>query len=115
MVEFVEETRDDVTILRMIGSVQAADNEKFAREIQGLLEDGKIRLVIDATNLDYLNSRAMGELVAYYQRARATNGNLALVNLKPMVAKILRAIGLSTLIGCYRTIDEALRSIQQKD
>ena len=113
MVEFIEEARGEVTILRVVGSVQAADNDKFAQEIQGLLEDGKVRLVIDATNLDYLNSRAMGELVAYYQRARATGGTLALVNLKPMVAKILRAIGLSTLIGCYRTIDEALKNIEK--
>lgn len=113
MVEFAEDAQSNVTVLRVAGSVQTSDNEKFAREIQGLLADGKIRLVIDATNLDYLNSRAMGELVAYYQRAKALGGGLALVRLKPMVAKILKAIGLSTLIGCYRSVDEALQSFQE--
>jgi len=108
MMELTEERHGGVDVLTLRGSIHAEDNAAFARVLSRLRREGRSRLVIDAHGLEYMNSRAIGQLVEFSREARLEGGRVVLVRPGPTVAKILHAVGLASLIPSYETTEEAL-------
>ncbi len=95
------------TILAPGGSIRAEDNVRFAEALRGL-RDAASRVILDAGELDYINSRALGEIVRFVQEARPRGGELVVVNPRPLVGKIFRAVGLLNLIKVRKSVEEAM-------
>ena len=110
MITFQTEVRGEVTVARVAGSVQSTDNALFAGRLTELRKAGPGRVIVDAAELKYINSRAVGDLMLFYQALRAAGGELALVDLSPMVEKVVRAIGLGELVDIYPSVEEAERA-----
>lgn len=108
MMELTEERRGDVDILTLRGAIHAEDNAAFARALSRLRREGRWKLVIDARGLEYLNSRAIGQLVEFSREARLEGGKVVLVQPGPGVSKILQAVGLASLIPSYDTPEQAV-------
>jgi len=113
MITFETEVRGEVTVARVGGSVQSTDNALFAGRLTELRKAGPGRVIIDAAELKYINSRAVGDLMLFYQALRAADGELALASLQPMVEKVIRAIGLAELVGVYPDVAEAGRAWEE--
>ena len=108
--EFARREQGNVTILTVQGSIHAGDNDAFASALDGLRAEGRLRLVLDARGIDYVNSRAVGTLVGFQRDARLSGGKLVLVSPGSTVKKLLHAVGLLSLVPTYDTLDEALQA-----
>ena len=100
--------RGDVEIIAVTGAIHAEDNESFAEALEELRERERFRVVIDGRGLAYLNSRAVGTLVAFSRDARICGGRVVIVHPNPTVSKILKAVGLLSLVPSYDTLDGAV-------
>lgn len=96
-----------VTVIRTGGSIRAGDNKRFAAALRGLCAPG-CRAVLDAADLSYINSRALGEIVKFVQEVRPKGGELVVVSPGPLVNKILSAVGLLSLIKVCASVEEAI-------
>jgi anti-sigma B factor antagonist len=97
-----------VTVLRLSGAVQGEDNAGFAERLGALRASGARLVAIDAAGLEYINSRAIGELVLLNHELGGRGGALALAGLCPAVEKIVRAVGLGALVGLHADLAAAL-------
>ena len=95
------------TVVAASGSIRADDNQRFAEALRGLRAPG-CKVILDVAELDYINSRALGEIVKFVQEMGPKGGRLVVVSPKPLVKKILRSVGLLSLISVRRSIEEAV-------
>lgn len=71
--------------------------------------NGEYRLiVVDLTQVGFLDSTALGVLVGGRRSAQEEGGDVVLVVDSPHLKKMFRITGFETVFGIHRTLDEAL-------
>jgi len=108
--QLTRSSNGDVEVLAPHGSVHAGDDEEFAEALAALRRERRFLLVIDAREMEYVNSRAIGQLVAFSRDARLAGGKLVMVNVPQSLAKILKAVGLLSLVPTFSSVDEAIEA-----
>jgi len=99
-------------VVKIAGLVGAADSSNVADVDTAVLAlfaetDGPLDFILDATDLEYINSTFIGHLTDWYSRLAARDGKVLLVNLKPNVEDTLATVGLLGLISHYGNLAEA--------
>ena len=97
------EQHGNVTVITFVGGkVRAAENV-LAEELAGRTDEvGAGHLLLDFTNVEYLNSLELGTLIGLHKRVMAGGGRLTLFNLSPHVAELFSITRLDTLLGICR-------------
>jgi anti-sigma B factor antagonist len=92
----VELDQDDGVVprLRLIGEMDAGTIDVFRAAIVELTETGVERVILDLGELDFIDSTGLGALVGALKRFRDEDGDVALTNVRPRVAKLLTLTGL---------------------
>jgi len=99
-------------VVKIAGLVGAADSSNVAEVDTAILAlfaetDGPLDFILDATDLEYINSTFIGHLTDWYSRLAERDGKVLLVNLKPNVEDTLATVGLLGLISHYGNLAEA--------
>ncbi len=67
-------------------------------------------LIVDLTDVSFIDSTGLGVLVTALKHAREAGGSFDLVVAAPRVLKVLALTGLDVVIPLHSTLDEALGS-----
>ena len=94
-----ERTIGDVTILELAGAMTLGDgDEQLKAVVTRLIDAGSIKLVLDLTQLLYVDSAGLGELVRTYQFVKHRNGELFLFHMmKPLEDLLYIRLGRRTV------------------
>jgi anti-sigma B factor antagonist len=90
-------TRDagKVGIVDLRGRIVLGSGDLALREaVQGLLDAGKTKIILNLKDVDYLDSAGIGELVACKKRAMAKGGDVRLLMPRGTVYSVLTMVGL---------------------
>ena len=68
--------RADRTVLTVVGEVDVATSPSSRERLVQLIDDGRVRLVVDLTPVDFLDSTGLGVLVGTLKRIRQADGEL---------------------------------------
>lgn len=101
---------NDITILSLNGSIDALTAPKITEYIQGLVTDGKIKLVADFSAVDYTSSAGLRVLLGAIKETRAQGGDMRLVEVQPDVLKVLNLSGFTNILKLFDDLDSALDS-----
>ncbi len=75
----------------------------LARELEGRTDRlGACHLLLDFTNVEYLNSLELGTLITLHKRMKAAGGQLTLFNLNAQVYEIFTTTHLQTVMEICR-------------
>jgi anti-anti-sigma factor len=78
-------------------------------ELSGLLEEElPRRMIIDLSEVSYLSSRAVGVILAHYQRLERQGGSLRVCCAHERVLPVLEQMRLNMLVSVYPTLEEAV-------
>ncbi len=107
----MELTHKDVNGLRLIevggGRLDAAVAIRFKDEMRALTEDGPERVVLDMSDIDFLDSSGLGAVVAAMKQAGSTR-KLELAGLTPTVKKVFRLTRMDTVFTIHPDAGAAL-------
>jgi anti-sigma B factor antagonist len=99
----------DVTILDVKGRVTLEGGSSDLRQaIRGLLERGRIKLILNLGEVSWIDSTGIGELVAAFTRTSNQKGQLKLLNLTERVRKLLQDTRLYTV---FKVFDDETKAI----
>lgn len=107
-------TRDtgDAVVLTLEGRLVLEDVEAELRgAIDGLIEQGRVRLVLNLRDVAYIDSSGLGFLVSKYVSVHRRGGHMALVGVSPRVAHVLAITRLSQVFEAFASEDEAVRAV----
>lgn len=105
--------KNDIPILDISGKLTMSDgSEKLREMIDGLLANEKKNIVINLSEMEYIDSTGVGEMVASLKTVENLGGQMKLVNLRNQAYKTLSLALLLPVFDIYETEDEALSKFE---
>jgi anti-anti-sigma factor len=101
-----------VTIIELAGEMDIghAGVERFRQILDGLVDSGVRRIVLDLAKASYVVSRGFGQMLVALARLRTRNGDLRAAGATGAVWSAASTVGLDNIVKFYPTVDEAVKS-----
>ena len=97
------------TVLSVEGVIKLGESAQFfAQTLDRTLSDDTGHVIVDFTQINYIDSTGIGELVGYLGRFRGHERELILVNLNERVRKLLHVSRLDELFPIYPSVEAAI-------
>jgi anti-sigma B factor antagonist len=100
--------RNGWAVLAVTGEVDVATAPRLREQLISLVGEGRVRIVVDLEQVDFLDSTGLGVLVGALKRVRTQDGDLSLVCTEPRILKVFEITGLTKVFSMHRSVDEAV-------
>ncbi len=94
-------------ILDIEGEVDVYTSPQLKQDIVALAEGGVKRLIVNLSQVEYLDSTGLGVLIGGLKRLREHEGSLVLVGPGMRILRIFEITGLDKIFDIYPTEQEA--------
>ena len=101
-----------VVIVTPDGSISQEEVPIFRVKLSELLEEGKINIVLDMGETQYMSSIGLAVMVDIKKRAIERNGDVKLAQTNYLVRNLLAMTNLLKKMEVYDTIEEAVQSFR---
>ncbi len=102
---------DGVAVIGLEGRIVLGEESNALREkVKGLLAAGQKKVVLNMTDVTYIDSAGLGALVAAHHSARTQGASLKLSNLGSKFKEILQVTKLLTVFDVYDSEAAAVAS-----
>lgn len=105
-------TDDGIAVVEVAGEVDVYTAPTLRQHLRDATAGGAQRIVVDMTEVKFLDSTGLGVLVGAMGRIREVDGNLRLVVSSDHILKVLRITGLDGLIPVDDDVDAALAAVR---
>jgi anti-sigma B factor antagonist/stage II sporulation protein AA (anti-sigma F factor antagonist) len=109
LIDVTEDIRDDVSILHIEGRLDAISSPLAEHKIFDYINQGKHKLLLDFSKVDYLSSAGMRMLLSTTKKLKALDGKLVVCSVTPNVIDVLRMSGFDHVLDLARTEEDGLR------
>ena len=92
---------DEVSIVQIEGPLDFATFEKLEAVLQKVVREGHTRVGVDCKDLEYMNSRSAGLLVATAYSLREKGGDLKFVNLSGRARTVFDLLGITSIVDIF--------------
>lgn len=101
----------DVTIVDFKGRLAIGVSDTILPRVVGeILGEGTTKILLNLSDMDYIDSNGLGELVQVYRESQRRGASLRLLKPQDRVTKTLRLTNLLPMFSVYESEDEALRA-----
>ncbi len=109
MLEIEVDEKADYTLCRPVGELDAYTVTSF-REALGELAQ-RPRVVIDLSEVPFMDSAGLGALIGGIRRAREHGGEVAVACSRPTLTRLLHTTGFDRIVPVTETIDAAAEAL----
>lgn len=104
-----------IKLLHFAGQLDESNVDEKAKGIYDVINGTPqgLFLIFDFEKLEYMNSKSIGYLTDWYSKLAEKKGGIVIANAKPNILDILQVVGITQLIKCVSTIDEAKLVVMQ--
>ncbi len=106
----LERPADDIGVIVLESEIDIYSAPQFKEVLLNGIENGAQRVIVDLTQVSFIDSTALGVLVSGAKRVRPRNGNLDIVCTDENIIRIFEITGLDRIFGIYATRDEAMKA-----
>ncbi len=99
------------TVLSVKGEVDMYSAPTLRDRLTDLVDSGQRTVIVDLSEVGFLDSTGLGTLVAARKHATELGGALPLVCSQDRVLKLFRITGLDAVFAIHPSVDEAIRSL----
>jgi anti-sigma B factor antagonist len=104
---------DGIAVVKVQGEVDVYTAPKLREEIHRRLDQGDNRIVVDLTNVAYMDSSGLGVLIGALKRSREENGDLIVASPNPRISRILDVTGLSRIFNVHDDMNGAVTALKE--
>jgi len=98
----------DAVVLHISGQMREMGADALREDLDELIEAGHYKLIFDLSEVSFVSSTGLGQMMRAYRQAVSNGGYLRVVNPQPLVEEVFRFTKLHTLIGIFPTVEEAV-------
>src|SRR5436190_21500173 len=102
------------TLAEVDGSIDATTIQEFQHVMDKLIERGVKNLVLDCSNIKYINSTGLGTLLKYADTFESIGGHIAFCRVPSKVMLVMEMLGFNALFNIVTDEATALRSFAGK-
>lgn len=98
----------DRTVIEVKGEIDVYTAPALREEISSLVDAEHTTIVVDLTQVSFMDSTGLGVLVGALKKVRTLGGDLSLVINEEKILKVFRITALTQVFSIHPTLDEAL-------
>ena len=104
-------TESGVAILRLQGKIMGGpDATTLHEKLHELIDNATLSVVVDLTEVDWMNSSGLGILIGGLSALRKSGGDLRLSSATEKIEEVLRITKLDRVFTIYANTDDAIAS-----
>lgn len=107
-IKIVESSAPEVPLVLLRGEIDLHTCPDLRAALQRLMDEGKHRIVLNMSEVPYLDSAALGVLVDAVRRARENSGGLYLAQVMTFVRRAFEITRLIRIFPVYDTVEDAV-------
>lgn len=101
----------DVHVLDCSGKITLGEGTMAIRNtVREVLKNGGKKIILNLSDVNYIDSSGIGELVSTYTTVTNAGGQLKLLNLTKKIQELLSITKLLTVFSVYQSEQEAIAS-----
>ena len=104
------EKKQDVVVLQVKGSLDADSVSQFKKKVNKIIEEGSKCLVLDGSELEFVDSMGLGSLISFLRKLRSQNGDLKVAAISKEVQQVFEITRLHQLFQIFSNSDEAIKA-----
>lgn len=101
---------EDVILFEVSGRVDSVSAINLGEALTREIATGKVQIVVDLSNVDYMSSAGLREIVSAYKKVRQQGGDLRLAQPSYRVQEVLELSGLDTIFQIFPSQLDAVGS-----
>jgi anti-sigma B factor antagonist len=109
MLEIHVEEPGHYTLCRPVGELDAYTVGEFREALSGLAASQ--RLLIDLSEVPFMDSAGLGALIGGIRRAREAGGDVAVACSRPTLTRLLHTTGFDRIVSVTETVDGAAAAL----
>jgi anti-sigma B factor antagonist len=109
MLEIHVEQPGPYSLCRPIGELDAYTVGEFREALSGLATSN--RLLIDLSEVPFMDSAGLGALIGGIRRAREAGGDVAVACSRPTLTRLLHTTGFDRIVSVTETVDSAAEAL----
>lgn len=102
-------------IIDVTGEIDISTHLRLKDLLYRTLDDGATSLLVNMTNVRYMDSSGFGTLLGVTKRIRPSGGTVNLIGCNQAIQRMLKITHLNTIFGLYETEDEAIRALGNRN
>jgi anti-sigma B factor antagonist len=103
----------NAVVLEMVGNMMGGpEAQEFSDTLHQCVTDGKKNIIVDLSEVKFMNSSGLGMLISGLTTMKKEGGNLKLANVTDKIHSLLLITKLVTIFESYDSLDEAIKSYQ---
>ncbi|HZQ19178.1 MAG TPA: STAS domain-containing protein [Terriglobales bacterium] len=104
---------DGIMVVDCVGRIVFGEESSELRERVRALISPEARIVLNLSEVTYIDSGGLGTLVSLYTSAQTAGASIKLANLTRRVGDLLQVTKLLTVFDVYDTEEEAVQSLRK--
>ena len=106
-IDLKTEDGGELLIFKLKGSLDLATSPTVRAALMDATAKGRRHLVVDLTQLEFLDSTGLGALIGAHRRANEQGGSLRLIVSEGPIARLLNITGLIRVLHVYPSLEDA--------
>ncbi len=102
--------RDGVAIVALEGDVDLQSSPEARQILLGCVA-GNLPVLVDLSNVGYIDSSGVASLVESLQKSRKSGGHFALVSVSETALKVLKLARLDKVFTIFDTLEDGIKGI----
>ncbi|MEI7032466.1 STAS domain-containing protein [Streptomyces pratensis] len=95
-------------VVTPVGELDHHTADLLREPLEGAVEQGRSRLVVDCSRLEFCDSTGLNVLLGARLKAEAIGGGVHLAGMQPVVARVFEITGAGAVFTVHATLEEAL-------
>lgn len=109
--EIIKEKRTDMLFLNLQGRLDNSNAQSLEDNLMKLIEGGARQLIIDCSQVEYINNAGLRALLNVAKQVVNDNGRVALHSLSQAAKDVFDKTGFSMVSRVYDTREEAIAGV----
>ncbi len=110
MVDIEVTPQSKATLISVSGRIDSMTSAELGSGLSGAIEQGHVNIVLDLSQVEYMSSAGLRELVAALKKVKRLSGDMRLAQPTRRVREVLEMAGLDTIFLIFDTQIEAVDS-----
>jgi anti-sigma B factor antagonist len=101
----------EIAVVEVSGWIEISTAPRLRDTLIGLIDQGHLHLILDMSEVVFLDSTGIGVLVGLLHRLRSRDGSLAIAGAKDRVYKAFQISQLTRILTLTETVQDAIVAV----
>ncbi|MET0034153.1 MULTISPECIES: STAS domain-containing protein [Limnospira] len=106
------DVKDNYQIFRLTGLLDAFSEGTFRKIMSKCIDNGPKHIVLDLSQIDFVDSSGLGALVQLVKKAQTNGGTLQIVS-NPRVTQTVKLVRLEKFLSLQQTVEDAVAAVKK--